>query len=400
MSCLFVLFLSVVQPVFAEQQNDPMANREVSLDKIVFQPSKGLSIVSDDGEFKMVTRFRAQQLYTLEKSDEMSHSFQIRRARVTFQGHVFGKENTYKFELAISPRDIGLKSQSVSKSPLLDCYFQFNQIRDLNIRMGQYKVPYSRQRVVSSGDLQMVDRSIVNSEFNLDRDLGLDLRSKDFLGLKKMRYYAGIYMGEGHSSYENGDFGMMYLTRIEYLPLGFYQDYKEGDLEKNTTAKMSIGIAFAKIDEAKKDKGILGSTPLDGGTTDTLNATADINMKYAGWSFDGAFFWREGERNTGSTTDETGVAIPEQPPRNGIGYSVQSGYIFPNTNVEFSSRYAQILPEDDKSSLSTSHEAGLGLSNYIGEHSLKIQSDFFRFWSDDGFSEGDNQFRVQVQLAY
>ena len=50
----------------------------------------------------------------------------------------------------------------------------------------------------------MVDRSIVNGEFNLDRDVGLDILSKKFLGTDKLRYYAGIYMGEGHSSYKNG----------------------------------------------------------------------------------------------------------------------------------------------------------------------------------------------------
>ena len=124
----------------------------------------------------MSTRLRAQMLYTFEEaiSDENEEGewvqgFQIRRARLMFKGNVFGKNNGYKFELAVSPKDIGLKSSgTISKSPLLDWYFHFGQVRDLNVRLGQYKVPYSRQRVVSSGNLQMVDRSIANGEFNLD----------------------------------------------------------------------------------------------------------------------------------------------------------------------------------------------------------------------------------------
>ena len=129
----------------------------------------------------MVTRLRAQQRYTLIDNEEgVSHGFQLRRARLMFKGNVFGEHNSYKFELAVSPKDMGLKPEgTISKSPLLDWYFHFSQIRDLNLRMGQYKVPYSRQRVVSSGNLQMVDRSLANGEFNLDRDVGMDIRSKD-----------------------------------------------------------------------------------------------------------------------------------------------------------------------------------------------------------------------------
>ena len=187
---------------------------------------------------------------------------------------------------------MGLKPEgTISKSPLLDWYFHFSQIRDLNLRMGQYKVPYSRQRVVSSGNLQMVDRSLANGEFNLDRDVGMDIRSKDLFGLDMFRYYAGIYMGEGHSSYSEGDLGMMYLARFEMLPMGLYKDYVESDLNRTTTPKMSIGAGFAYVDEAKRDEGIVGSIPSDGGTTDTLNFNADVGFKYSGLSFEGAYFW-------------------------------------------------------------------------------------------------------------
>ena len=41
---------------------------------------------------------------------------------------------------------------------------------------GQTKLAGNRERVVSSGDLQMVDRSLLNSRFNIDRDIGLQLR--------------------------------------------------------------------------------------------------------------------------------------------------------------------------------------------------------------------------------
>jgi phosphate-selective porin OprO/OprP len=383
---MFFLLLSAL--VFAQDLSVPPNN-------IVFKPNKGLEIKSGDGDFKMVTRLRAQQRYTLIDNEEgISHGFQLRRARLMFKGNVFGEHNSYKFELAVSPKDIGLKPEgTISKSPLLDWYFHFSQIRDLNLRMGQYKVPYSRQRVVSSGNLQMVDRSLANGEFNLDRDVGMDIRSKDLFGLDMFRYYAGIYMGEGHSSYSEGDLGMMYLARFEMLPMGLYKDYVESDLNRTTTPKMSIGAGFAYVDEAKRDEGIVGSIPSDGGTTDTLNFNADVGFKYSGLSLEGAYFWREGTRNPG---DES----PVEEARNGTGFYAQGGYLFADSNVEISTRYGQILPADGETSLTAESEAGIGFSNYVGEHSLKLQGDLFREWGPDGFSEGENEFRLQLQMAY
>lgn len=394
--------LSTFNLSFAEDTAGPMAERPISPENIVFKPGKGLQIRSNDGDFTMVTRLRAQQLYTFTEEEEAYvHGFQLRRARLMFKGNVFGRDNTYKFELAISPKDIDLSSEgTISKSPLLDWYFQFKQIRDLNLRMGQYKVPYSRQRVVSSGDLQMVDRSIANSEFNLDRDVGLDLRSSNLFGWDMLRYYAGVYMGEGHSSYENGDLGMMYLARIELLPLGLYTDYVESDLQRTSTPKLSIGAGFAYVEDAKNNRGIVGSTPLDGGTTDTLNGNADIGFKYAGFSLESAFFWREGTRNPGEAVDETGARLPVEEARNGTGFYAQGGYLMPSKDIEVSTRFGQVMPSAGETSMESENELGLGLSHYFGEHAFKLQSDFFRFWSDDGFSEGVNQFRLQLQMAY
>ena len=383
-------------------EEERMAAHEVDASKMKFKPGKGLEISSADGQFKLITRLRAQMRYTLDQADgELSHGFQLRRARLLFQGHVFGKHNNYKFELAVSPRDIGLQSGgTISKSPLLDWYFHFGQLRDLNLRIGQYKVPYSRQRVVSSGNLQMVDRSIANGEFTLDRDVGFDIRSKDLGGLGVLRYYAGVYVGEGHSSYANGDFGMMYLARVEALPLGMFKDYSEAAFARTSKPKLSIGAAFGYVDEAKKNKGIVGSTPADGGTTDTLNFTTDVSFHVSGLSLETAYFWRQGTRNPGGALDEAGDVIPTEPPRDGMGYYGQVGYLVPSKPLEFTARYGQLISSGSDSGLSDKSEAGLGFNYYFAQHAMKLQGDYFHFWGEGGFSEGSDQVRIQMQMAY
>ena len=81
------------------------------------------------------------------------------------------------------------------------------------------------------------------------------------------------------------------------------------------------------------------------------------------------------------------------------GFYAQGGYLFSN-NVEMSARYGQIIPASENTSLSGKSEVGVALSRYIGSHSMKVQGDVFRRWSDDGFSEGDTELRIQMQMAY
>ena len=394
-------FLTHITINNAIAENTTMEARPVDLSSIVYRPGKGLQITSEDGDFKMITRLRAQMRYTLENSDsDWAHGMQIRRARLLFQGNVFGEHNKYKFELAVSPKDIGLSSDgTISKSPLLDWYFHFDHLRDLNLRIGQYKVPYNRQRVVSSGNLQMVDRSSANGEFTMDRDVGMDIRSKKFLGSEKLRYYAGVYTGEGHSSFATGDLGMMYLTRAELLPFGSFKDYSEGSF-RSSDPKISLGVAFAYLQDGKRDSGIIGDVPLDGGTTDTLNATADLCFRASTFSLEAAYFWREGTRNPGQILNQDNTPISVVDPRNGTGYYVQGGYFVTEQTVEVTGRYGEIIPAESETSMEFRGEAGVGLNYYFAQHAFKLQTDYFRIFDEGGLTESESEFRLQLQMAY
>jgi phosphate-selective porin OprO and OprP len=390
-----MMILLLLNTVLAEPNTAP---RQIDPNDIIFKPGSGLKITSQDDEFSLALRLRSQMLYTLDQEDpnqEWTQGMQIRRARLTFKGNVFGAHNKYKFELAVSPKDIGLKPmEGLSRSPLLDYYFHFDHLNNLNLRMGQYKLPYSRQRVVSSGNLQLVDRSLANAEFNLDRDVGLDLRSKNLFSQDMFRYHLGIFMGEGHSSYQSSTFDFLYLGRLEVLPFGFFADYSESNLSRNSEPKLSLGMAFAYIDEAKRNSGIIGDIPLDGGTTDIWNATGDLSYRQGSFSFDGAVFWREGQRNT-----ESIEATQIEAPRNGLGYYAQMGVLLPR-QLEISGRYGKTMPISDESSLDESNELGFGVNRYMAKHSFKIQADYFRLWSLDQFSDGGNRIRFQIQMAY
>ena len=258
--------------------------------------------------------------------------------------------------------------------------------------MGQYKVPFSLERSVSSGNLNLVDRSIVNKEFTVDRDIGLDLRSKDLFGLGLLRYYVGIYAGEGRNTFDFSDFGVMALARVELLPLGMFKDSKQGDLKRTASPKLAIGVAYAFVDNAKRDKGILGSVPEDGGTTDTHNATADLVFMWRGLSLFSAFHFRDGRRNPPND------AMTVDPVRDGYGLLVQPGYLLPWIDLEIVARFAMTRPSFSGSALDRKNELGGGLSYYFVSHSMKLQADNFTLWTTGEDSE--NFFRLQLQAAF
>jgi hypothetical protein len=270
------------------------------------------------------------------------------------------------------------------------------------------EAPFSRQRVISSGDQQFVDRGITNKRFNLDRDIGFDLRSKDFLGLELLRYYAFIGTGEGRNSFQPSDFGMMYIGRVEILPFGMFDDYDEPDFER-AGPRLSVGLAYSYVDKAKRDRGVLGDTPADGGTTNMNVFNADAMFKMAGFSFLGEFYARNAKRNPGDLlgtpsdpAEPTSAPIGVTPTRDGVGFLTQAGYLIPRVPFEVAMRYAGVRHRSlaGHDALEDRDQLGGALGYYHAHHRLKIQGDYFRHVEDGEWGDGADVVRVQLQAAY
>ena len=411
-----------VSPLLPSKELERMRPRPLGQGGAVWKPGSGLKVESDDGMFALAFRLRVQLRYELQRDhdgNQTSNAFSVRRARLQFKGHLFGKHNKYYLQVAISPNDMGWTADGPSFTPIRNWELSFDYLRDLTVTVGQMKVNYNRQRVISSGDLQMPDRSTVNNEFTLDRDIGLKLHSEDLGGIGYLRYSLGIFNGEGRDSYRVDDMGMLYVARVEVIPTGDAGDWTEDEVgwERSLRPSLAIAGAYAFHDRAKRDRGSLGSRPLDEGTTDFHQAQADLMFKYAGLSLTSEFHWRKGIREFGDATviDDMGVEgpAPRVPARNGLGYFVQAGFLIPRIPLELTGRWGQIINLGDagQTSLPDSEEAGGGVSWYFARHSLKLQADYFRLRSDrfdvdtlsfarEPWSRSVDQFRLQLQLAF
>ena len=123
----------------------------------------GVTIRASDDSASLNIRARIQTRATVidSPSDTVPDASEvlIRRARLVFQGNAAGPTVTYYVQLSFA----NLDNEVDLRLPLRDAYVTWSGARDFNVRVGQMKVSFSRQRVVSSSALQMVDRSIVVS---------------------------------------------------------------------------------------------------------------------------------------------------------------------------------------------------------------------------------------------
>jgi phosphate-selective porin OprO/OprP len=376
-----------------------MARVDANEADMEFIPGKGLAVRSANRDFALITRLRAQMLYDYNyQHDDAagpqpdSMNFQIRRARLAFTGNYFGPHNSFKTEFAFSSRDNdradpGTGTDVARQNALLVWYMDFTYLRDANLRIGQYKIPYSRQRVVSSGNLQFVDRSMTGREFTLDFDQGAHLFSKNLAGLDMFRYYAGIYIGEGRNTSDNtvgaGDTSPMYLGRVEVLPLGMFQDYSEADFARSSKPRISIGLAGAYLQDSPRSQGIIGD-PIQTGI-DSTHYNADILFMMSGLSVFVDFFVRE-------FIDHAEMA-------NGWGMNAQAGYLLPATSFEISCRFSMNRAAAD-SSLTDANESGPAFSYYFARHVFKLQADIMRIWNPGRFGQGEDRLRIQLQAGF
>lgn len=375
-----------------------------------FVPGKGLEVRSSDGRFALALSLRFGFLYSLRHTPAQpdaapptdaltENNFEIRRFRTVFHGNLFGAHNKYFLQLALAPRELDVQNGVVRGTPVYDAYMQLERLRDLNLRIGQYRVMYTRERNIADVNPLLIDRSLANGEFNVDRDVGLDLRSEDLGGVKKLRYYAGVFLGEGRDANKFTDPGFMYVARVDVLPLGLFDDYEASDVWRYRKFRLSISGAYAFIDRARKDRGVLGTAFADGGTANYHNTTADLMLKYAGWSLEAGYMWRRGHRNPGAAVDETGAPIAVAAARNGHGWMIQTALLLPKLRLEPAFRYSGNRGLGTVTSMPDRDELGGGLNYYFFGHNLKLQVDYFRTFNVGQLGLGTDLLRIQIQAA-
>ncbi len=378
----FVLAVNVF--IFNPALGQSTASSDALPFNFFYKKGRGFGLVTKDSIFSMNYQFRMQNRVTFNSIDDsdlglQSSEFRVRRLRMKFEGFVHDPRLTYYIQLSFSRGDMdfrGVDNSSINNSPnvVRDAIIYYALTKKIRLGFGQTKLPGNRQRVISSGDQQFIDRSIVNAAFNIDRDFGFfGQYTGNYINLR-----GALTSGEGRNSNLSPNSGLAYTGRVELLPFGKFtgtNDYIEGDLSREPHPKVSIGITASQNDNAVRQAGQLGNDLFDSRTLNTLEG--DLLVKYKGIAWYSEYI----ERNTSDP-----VTVNPTNPSSirtvfaGSGYMSQLSYLFKN-NVEIGARVARTKPVKElyeNLSFPTLNErktetAELVVTKYLVGHRLKIQ---------------------------
>lgn len=353
---------------------------------------------------RMQTRFQSEWDYDGENYASSGYNFLVRRARIKMDGYAYSPKLKYKIELGLSNRDISGANQFNRNTPryILDAVIMWQFAEGFELWAGQTKLPGNIERVVSSANLQLIDRSLLNSKFNIDRDMGIQLRHQSKWGDKVItREKFAISQGEGRNITEGNLGGLQYTSRFEILPFGSFAkkgDYSQSDIARESSLKAMISVTYDINKNAVKTRSNMGSYMfLSNGDlfeTDITTLFLDAVFKYNGFSLTGEYANRDADRIIAFETDNltrTGDVVAA-----GSALNVQGSYLFTN-NLEMTMRYTDV-DFKEITGLSDLRQITYGLSKYIVGHKLKVQADI-SFSRKDGLKD-NIAFRTGFDLHF
>ena len=125
--------------------------------------------------------------------DKDTDTFSLHRARVSLSGELV---KNLRFKVQVD----------LVKSPvLLDGLVEFEPFKAAGLRFGQFKVPFSIENLVSSGDLDLINRSLVVDTLCPGRDngsSGRDIGVVAYGTYSVLEYTAGLFNGSGINNVE------------------------------------------------------------------------------------------------------------------------------------------------------------------------------------------------------
>ncbi len=392
---LLLASLSFFTFFFISAQETPAPKFGKGLFNLVGQDSTWTMKIGARMQFLAISNWDSQN----GKLTNPEANFLVRRARLKFDGFAFSPKLKYKLELGLSNRDISGASIYTNNAPryILDAVIKWNFYENFELWFGQTKLPGNRERVISSANLQQVDRSLLNSRFNIDRDLGIQLRHHfNLSGNFIVKEVFSLAQGEGRNITTGNIGGHQYTGRVELLPMGSFSskgDYKGSDLKREETPKLALGITYDHNNNAVKSRSNQGSyMETDTGFYETNINTLfiDAMFKHKGFSFMAEYADRDAKDPFAKNSDGTLTGDIVQV---GKGLNLQTGVLCKN-NWEISGRYTNIELDKSITGKNQEQQYTIGISKYVVGHSLKVQSDI----SYLEVAGGTNQLMYRLQF--
>ena len=384
----FGLFCSIAMATFSqeEQKGQILEGIRVSesnelIEQLKNMPfievGKGVSFQARNKTFGMTMRARMQSLLEFDLDEDFHHTMtdaEVKRIRLNFEGYVLSPKLLYSIQLGFAPNDMKTApngNSNVVRNAIL--FYKPNS--HWNFGVGQAKIKANRAHSTSSSALEFVDRSIVDGQFQLDRDFGFFAESYYTLAASfDVAAKASITMGEGRNwGKSSSQSGFAYTGRLELFPLGSFKgkgEVFEGDYEHEEHPKLMLGGAFSYNDKATRLNGQTGDFLPNGEARSLKSYFADVVFKYRGFAFAADFMGRACSQPLFPNEPETTIFV-------GKGVNVQASYMLPK-HWSLALRNATLFA-DEKIRPAVGYkqfnQTTLGITKYLMGHNFKVQAD-------------------------
>ncbi len=320
-----------VRAIVASVLNDAETRTSLAFDAVagfdgqffLADPASGFRLsVTGETQYRYMANFGADQGPGASDESESDSGFQIRNARLDFRGTTRDK----RFSFRVLPA----YSSSSDALTLLDSWVQAD-IGHLNVRVGQFVLPFTREFMVSPMEQLATDRSLTDAVFRLNRSQGI----MAFRAWDRVRVFGAISDGQRalNTDFDSTDQAKLALTaRAEGRILeGTWNQYNAAFSSPSDTPGILAGFAA----HWQRD-GETTAPSTFGSTTDLFETTADLTWKAPRWTALVAGVARtvDGVGNGDTTTDYGIVAH--------IGGLVTD-------HIELFARYTHIWPGSDRS---------------------------------------------------
>ncbi|MET0619193.1 MAG: porin [Thermoanaerobaculia bacterium] len=353
----------------------------------------GLRLTFPKFEMNWVNRMQIRYTYDdLDTANRQGNrgSFRIRRFRSKWDGWIYTPNLTYELQVDWVGAGIADTTVGFQAGNLQDANLQYdftNGCKCFMLKAGQFKAPFGRQELTSSGNQQFVDRSIASVLFAPARQLGLQIGGQ--FGTSQvpdiLTYAGGVFNGNGINRPANENDKYEYTGRVMFSPFGNV-GYSESNLEH-----YAFRVSMA-VDYNNNNNFIIAPDGVITGVDNTGEWGTDIAIKALGGLFlYGEYYWRNLETPAGVNTRQTGA-------------TAQASWLF-GDHFEIAGRYSFTDLNKNRDDRNI-EEWAAGLSWYFNKHFWKLQADY-TWLKNEGTnnSEGvpparNKAFKIQAQLMF
>jgi phosphate-selective porin len=297
LSILFISSAVAGQRSFLSYTHEDSSKIDSSNASITYG-EKGWQFSTADGKYMMQIQSRLQFRFaspfdtdpvTFEDYiDTDQHIFKINRARLKIGGIAFKKWLKFYWEYELAA------------SVMLDFRLMIEKYSFLKLKVGQWKVQYSRERIISSGRQQLAERSIINRAFTIDRQQGISFYGHlQGGGIADFNYWLSILTGMGRGARENDDLHLMYMTRLQWSFLGKQVKFSGSDLEFSEDAAGILALAAVTNRSPYTRFSTAGGGQLTGfeegetGQYRVYQSLLETAFKYKGFSWQQELHWKQ-----------------------------------------------------------------------------------------------------------